>query len=153
MVLHQTEHTIRSRNNILPKYAYSSSADTSTKAWRIWWKKYGFSAAPAHTFGPASPNNLQMMNRDALMDPWASHTRHCSKCRRVLRVSTWTARGGLVVAWLGAALVARRSLLLGGLLGLVGGTTSWLSQRLGRELEGSRRPSEVGDRGLSVTLE
>jgi hypothetical protein len=151
-VLHQTERTIRSQNNILPKYAYSSSADTSTKAWRTWWSKYGFSAAPAHTFGPASPKNLKVLNRDDLMDPWASHTRHCSKCRRVLRVSKWTERGGFVVAWMGAALV-RRSLLLGCLVGLLGGTTSWLSHRLGQELEGSRRPSEVGDRGLSVTLE
>jgi hypothetical protein len=50
LMLHNTEISIRNKQSADPEYIHASSADTSTKAWRRWWAKYGLSATPSNTF-------------------------------------------------------------------------------------------------------
>jgi hypothetical protein len=152
--VHSAEVAIRKQlalAQIQPKYIYATSSDTSVKAWRSWWTKYGLSAAPPHTFGPASPQSLQLLGRQELGNAWRYHTRHCSKCRTALRRIKLARHVGTAVAW--AALVLfRRNRLLACAVGLVGAGIRWGATRLVRELEGPATRSDVGDRSLSASL-
>jgi len=151
-MLHNTEIAIRKKSSTIPNYIHASSADASTKAWRKWWSRYGFSTAPPHTFGPASSSNLRQLSRQELVDPWRAHTSKCSKCRNALRRIKLVQRSGWIVAW-SAALLFRRNNLVGAvLLGMLGGLSSLAANLLIRELEGPRSASEVGDRSLSASL-
>jgi len=150
LMVHSTEIAIRSgQQSPIPKYIHATSSDTSCKAWRKWWAKYGLSTSPPQTFGPASPDNLELLDRKALTDPWSAHTSKCSKCRAVLRRCKMLRRLGTVVAWSALALF-RRNFVLACMFGSIGGLTTYGATRLMRELEGPISNGEVPDRSLSA---
>jgi hypothetical protein len=149
LMLHPTEIAIRKKQNAIPSYTHASSSDVSCKAWRTWWSKYGFSAAPKNTFGPASGENLTLLSRQDMIDPWCSHTRRCSKCQAVLKRSRILRRVGLVVVW-GALAFYRQNKVLTVTMSLLGVLSSWGADRLVRELEGAPSKSEVGRRSISM---
>jgi hypothetical protein len=150
LMLHNTEISIRNKQSADPEYIHASSADLSTKAWRRWWTKYGLSATPSNTFGAASPENLKLLPRHELVDPWHSHTKHCSKCRGVLRKSKLIQKAGWAVLW-GTLAIYRRNSLLAGTLAIIGLLSSLVTGRVVRELEGVKNKSEVGDRSPSAS--
>jgi hypothetical protein len=150
LMLHNTEISIRNKQSLDPEYIHASSADTSTKAWRRWWVKYGMSVTPKNTFGPAAPENLKLLPRHELVDPWNSHTKHCSKCQDVLQNSKRIQKAGWAVLW-GSLAISRRNSLLAGTLGIIGLLSSLVAGRIMRELEGAPNKSEVGDRSLSAS--
>jgi hypothetical protein len=150
LMLHNTEISIRNKQSADPEYIHASSADTSTKAWRRWWAKYGLSVTPSNTFGPASPENLKLLPRHELVDPWHSHTKHCSKCRTVLRKSKLIQKAGWAVLW-GTLAIYRKNSLLAGTLGIIGFLSSLIAGQVVRELEGAPNKSEVGDRSPSAS--
>jgi hypothetical protein len=149
-MLHNTEISIRNKQSVNPEYIHASSADLSTKAWRRWWTKYGLSATPSNTFGPASPENLKLLPRHELVDPWHSHTKHCSKCRTVLWKSKLIQKAGWAVLW-GTLAIYRKKSLLAGTLAIIGLLSSLVAGRLVRELEGVQNKSEIGDRSPSAS--
>lgn len=150
LMLHNTEISIRNKRSADPEYIQASSADASTRAWRRWWAKYGLSTAPSNTFGPASPENLKLLPRHELVDPWHSHTKHCSKCRDVLQKSKLIQKAGWAVVW-GVLAIYRKKSLLAGALVIIGLLSSLVAGRVVRELEGAPSKSEVGDRSLSAS--
>lgn len=155
MVVHGAEITIRQKQlaaaQVQPKYIYATSSDTSVRAWRSWWTKYGLSAAPPHTFGPASPVNLRLLDRHELSDAWRYHTRCCGKCRGALRRIKVVQRAGTAVAWAALALF-RNNRVLACVLGMLGAAVGWAATWLARELEGPSGRSEVRERSHSVSL-
>jgi len=150
LMVHNAEITIRNRQVVLPEYIHASSSDASCKAWRTWWTKYGLSAAPPNTFGPASANNVRQQQRHELVDPWDSHTKHCSKCRNVLQRAKLIQKAAWAIVWSSLALCRKKS-RLAGTLGIVGALSSWIAGRLIRELQGASNKSEVGDRTYSAS--
>jgi hypothetical protein len=155
MMVHGAEISIRQKQlaaaQVQPKYIYATSSDTSVRAWRSWWTKYGLSAAPPHTFGPASPANLRLMDRYELSDAWRHHARSCAKCRGALRRIRLVGRAGTTVVWAALALF-RKNWVLACVLGLLGAAAKWVATWLARELEGPSSRSEVLDRSISVSL-
>jgi hypothetical protein len=151
LMIHNAEIAIRNKQSAIPSYIHASSADTSTKAWRAWWQKYGLSTAPRNTFGPASPSSLRQLDRIDLVDPWRAHTSKCSKCRRALKCCKLIQKAGWAVAWSALALF-RRYTFLTITLGLLGALTGWVAGLLIREFEGPQRKSGVSDRSLSLRM-
>jgi hypothetical protein len=150
LMLHNTEITIRNKQSADPEYIHASTADASTKAWRKWWANYGLSSTPRNTFGPASPENLKLRPRHELVDPWHSHTKHCSKCRDVLQRSKLIQKAGWAVLW-GSLAIYRRNSFMASTMGFLGLLSSRVAGRVVRELEGTPNKSEVGDRSLSAS--
>jgi len=67
-------------------YVYASQSDTGVSAFRKWWMKHGMADAPPNTFAMATMEQLgpRSLPRREQIDPWESHTKHCSTCRMTL---------------------------------------------------------------------
>ena len=155
-IVHPAEYAIRHKLSVVPKYIYATSSDTSVKAWRSWWTKYGLSAAPPQTFGPANPRNLHLLDRRQLSDAWTYHTRHCRKCRTALRRLRLCRAVSVVLSCAALAGAVARGVIRHRWVcwaATVLGAAAWAgSARLIQELEGPSSHSQVGDRSLSATL-
>ena len=155
-ILHDAELNIRSRDgnsNSSENYITPTSADKGVISFRNWWRKYGLSKSPPHTFGPASPHSLRSIPRNEYANPWMIHTKTCAHCRRALQNARWLEKWGLVFGFFGSLCASgfgrgRPTIsLLAASLGLV---LSSIGKKTVIALEGSPHLSDVPDRAISL---
>lgn len=143
--LHDAEIVARTRSTKALNYIFGSQSDMGVRAFRQWWLKQGFSSAPPNTFGPSSPQDLKSMTRREQIDPWEYHTKHCSSCRRALKVMKRVQWGSLFVSIASAVLLRNtpvRASLAAGLALYV----RYLALRTATAVEGNPYPSGIADR-------
>lgn len=105
--LHDTERAVRMNNKINQigssvavgsaksgktslfgmNYVASSRSDLGPSLFRRWWSEHKLSQSPPDFFGPAPPSSFDArpLSRAEQIDPWNSHSKHCSHCRKALR--------------------------------------------------------------------
>lgn len=143
--LHDSEIAARSRSTKSLNYIYGSQSDLGVRAYRQWWMKQGFSAAPPNTFGPSSPEDLKPMTRQQQIDPWEYHTKHCSSCRRSLKTMKRVQLGGLFAS-IASAILLRNSPIRAALVAATALYVRFLATQAATALEGNPYPSGVSDR-------
>ena len=69
-------------------YVASSRSDLGPSLFRRWWHEHKLSSSPPNFFGPAPPESFDIrpLSRAEQIDPWTFHSKHCSHCRKSLRI-------------------------------------------------------------------
>lgn len=163
--LHDAEIEARSRSEVAEEYIYTSESDKATVVFRNWWRRYGFSKSPPHTFGPAPRDQLPLvpLSRAEQIDPWLNHAKTCSDCRNGLKLMK---KGQKV----GTALSSASFIALSYMLSRVGkssgnplmmaiaasigvGSGYWLNsfcKKFATAIEGNPHQSGIADRSVSA---
>jgi hypothetical protein len=144
--MHESEIAARTKGEDVPQYVYPSSCDISVQGFRRWWVKYGQAAAPRNSFGPASPDKLKRLSRRDQIDPWITHTKHCSKCRSILRKAKRVETFSLIAAAVGAIFSSSRHPILACTMLAAGYLVNRKARTIVVALEGEPNPSQVNDR-------
>lgn len=159
--LHDTEREVVRRKETIPEvskklcamdYQYQSKSDLGVSVFRKWWKEFGMSESPRHTFGMARMDELgpKGMSRREQIDPWENHAKHCSHCREALVKIKRLQVGSLFFA-LFSAIICRQKILLGTIgatLGLVGHN---FFKSLATVIEGNPEASGIPDRSAAAS--
>jgi len=148
--LHDAEIVARSRSTRNLNYIFGSQSDMGVRAFRQWWLKHGFSSAPPNTFGPSSPEDLKPMTRREQIDPWEYHTKHCSSCRRALKMMKRVQMGGLFAS-IASAVFLRNTPIRAALAAAAGLYVRYLAMKTATAVEGNPFPSGVADRSPAHT--
>jgi len=149
-IMHDVELTLRGEGGDKP-YITPTSADAGVKAYRKWWKKYGLSTSPPHTFGPASSENLKQMSRSEYTNPWLMHTRTCSHCRSALRKAKLLEKWSLIIGFLtsiSANISRHRARAF--IIMTIALTLRSIGSKIVTMLEGPRDLSDVPDRSIPL---
>ena len=145
MWLHDAEIVARTRSTKALNYIYGSQSDLGVRAFRQWWMRQGFSSAPPNTFGPSSPKDLKPMTRREQIDPWEYHSKHCSSCRRALKVMKRVQVIGLFAS-IASAIFLRNAPVRAVLAAALGLYVRYLAGKTATAVEGNPYPSGVADR-------
>jgi hypothetical protein len=145
--LHDTEIVARSRTSRSP-YIHASQSDLGARAFRQWWSKHGFSTSPPNTFGPASPEDLTQMSRRELIDPWEYHSKHCSSCRKALKV-TKKVQAGSLFATIASVVFLRKWPVRAVAMVAIGLYVNFMAEKTATVIEGNPYPSGISDRSVA----
>lgn len=149
-------------------YLYPTQSDLGVIAYRKWWAEHGFADSPAHTFSMATMDLLgpTTLTRREQIDPWESHTKHCSSCRKALgmlkkgqSLCLAFALLSVVLGVSGSASLSSTSAGIGRkvikpLLALIGGSGALygrnIMKKLATALEGNPYAGEIEDRSVAA---
>lgn len=143
--LHDAEFVARSRSSRNLAYIYASNSDLGVRAFRQWWSKHGFSTAPPNTFGPASKEDLTLLSRRELVDPWEYHSKQCSSCRRALKLMKKVQAGSLL-ATVASIVLLRDWPVRAVAMAAVGMYVNSMATKTATVIEGNPYPSAISDR-------
>lgn len=153
--LHDAERTFRMTGGgegKKPNYVYASRSDLGVSLFRRWWNMHGFADSPPDAYGPADPAALgtRALTRREQIDPWESHSKHCSECRAALRVMKRGQIAGIVWAGLSAVFLRRWPVIAAVAIGL-GVWVNVFLKKCATVIEGNPYPSGVDDRSPAAT--
>jgi Pheophorbide a oxygenase len=143
--LHDAEFVARSRSSRNLEYTYASNSDLGVRAFRQWWSKHGFSTAPPNTFGPASKEDLTLLSRRELVDPWEHHSKQCSSCRRALKLMKQVQAGSLLAA-VSSVVFLRNWPIRAVAVAAMGMYVNTMATKTATLIEGNPFPSGISDR-------
>lgn len=90
------------------------------------------------------------MTRREQIDPWEYHTKHCSSCRRALKVMKRVQMGGLFAS-IASAVLLRNSPVRAALTVAAALYVRYLAMKTATAVEGNPFPSGVADRSPAHT--
>ena len=149
--LHDAERKLRAddlRDERL-KYASLTSSDVGSSAWRSWWRENGMARAPPHTFGPAPPGSLTLVDRKTAIDPWANHAVHCSHCRAAVARAATAQKFAIAVALAAIALPIHKIATLA--ISSIAASVFLVANKVKAMIRGELDPVHVADRSVAHT--
>lgn len=169
--LHDTERAVRMENKINQiggsvavgaaragkqsllgmNYISSSRSDLGPGLFRRWWHEQKLSSSPPDFFGPAPPSTFDTrpLTRAEQIDPWHSHSKHCSHCRKSLR-SLKIFQKGLVAVASSLVILLRNKPLIAIPTVLASVLSHNLLRKLVTVIEGNNHRGELADRSVAA---
>ena len=131
-------------------YVYGSKSDLSVVSFRRWWSTFGFKDSPKNSWGPSSAEELGSteLTRFQQIDPWANHSKHCSKCRSALEKMKKGQRTSVALAILSTMFLRKKPVVASLIIGL-SAAINLLLKTCASAIEGNVIASNVPDRSAS----
>jgi hypothetical protein len=170
--LHDTERAVRSNNKINQigssvavgaarsgklsllgmNYIASSQSDLGPSLFRKWWHEHKLSNSPPDFFGAAPPSVFDArpaLTRAEQIDPWTSHSKHCSHCRKSLRILKRVQKA-LVAGASSLAILLRNRPFIAIPMVFISVWAHFFMRKLATVIEGNNHRSEIDDRSVAA---
>ena len=130
-------------------YVQSSNSDLGPSLFRRWWHEQKLSSSPPDFFGPASQFDQRPLTRAEQIDPWNSHSKHCSHCRKALTTMKRLQKA-LIAGASSLAILLRNKPIIAILVVCVSVAANSFLKKFMTVIEGNPNPSEIGDRSVAA---
>ena len=132
-------------------YVQSSRSDLGPSLFRRWWHEQKLSSSPPDFFGPAPPSRFdeRPLTRAQQIDPWYSHSKHCSHCRKALTTMKRLQKA-LIAGASSLAILLRNKPIIAILIVFAGVAAHNFLKKFMTVIEGNQHLSEIGDRSVAA---
>ena len=132
-------------------YIASSRSDLGPSLFRKWWHQHNLSSSPPNFFGPAPSASFdaQALTREEQVNPWHFHSKHCSHCRKTLRMLKM-AQKGLVAVLSSLVVVLKNKPAVAIPIVFMSVWLHYFIKKLMTVIEGNSHVSEIGDRSVAA---